>query len=231
MNTIYQMNLYMLRFVAALVACAFLSSCFDIVEDVTLKGNGSGSIKATANLSKSRTKVASLMKLDKVDGVKIPKEADIRKEMGEVVVLLRKTPGISNVKETLDFDNYIATLSCDFTSVSALNAFTTTLSKHFKANFSGYSSYAYDAKTGTFERKSAYNAEAKKKLDQLSAESKKSFSDAFYSAIYRFEKPVKSVSNNQAKISSNKKATMLKVSALQVMEGKVNLSNKIQLSN
>ncbi|MCL7987309.1 hypothetical protein M8998_05065 [Sphingobacterium sp. lm-10] len=208
-----------------------LTGCFDIVEDVALQSNGSGTIKATVNLSKSKTKVASLMKLDKVDGMKIPKPADIRKEMAEIVAILQKTPGISQVQHSLDFTNFIGSLSCKFTSVEALNAFTTTLSNHLKTNINGYSNYGYQSKTGIFERKSNYNTEAKKKLESLSPESKKSFHDAYYSAIYRFDRPIVSVSNPAAQVSANKKAIMMKVPALQVLEGKINLSNKIQLSN
>ncbi|WP_133228524.1 hypothetical protein [Sphingobacterium corticibacter] len=218
------------RLLILLLVSVLLSGCFDVVEEVTMHNNGAGTIKATMNLSKSKIKVASLMKLDKVDGIKIPKQADIRAEMATIVSILQKTPGISNVQHSLDFTNFIGTLSCNFTSVEALNTFTRTLSKQLDVDMNGYSSFTYQPKTGVFERKSNPNPEAKKKLESLSPESKKSFSDAYYSAIYRFDRPINSVSNSHAKISSNKKATMLKVPALQVIEGRVNLSNRIQLS-
>ncbi len=228
MNT---MITHLARMLTLLLASCLFTGCFDIVEEVTMHNNGAGTIKATINLSKSKTKVASLMKLDKVDGMKIPTQGDIRREMAAIVSILQKTPGISNVQHSLDFNNFIGTLSCNFTSVEALNAFTQTLSKQLETNISGYSSYAYQTKSGVFERISKQSPEAKKKLDALSPESKKSFDDAYYSAIYRFDKTIQSVSNPQAKISPNKKATMLKVPALQVIDGRVNLSNKIQLSN
>lgn len=225
------MILHLIRLLLFVSSCFLLSGCFDIVEDVSFRSDGSGIIKATINLSKSKTKVASLMKLKEVDGMKIPKPADIQQEMTKIVAILKKTPGISQVQHSLDFDNFIGTLSCKFVSVDALNTFTNTLSKQFKTNISGYSSYAYQPKAGVFERKSSYNTEAKKKLESLSPESKKSFQDAYFSTIYRFAQPIISVSNPSAKISSNKKAIMMKMPALQVMDGSINLSNKIQLSN
>ncbi|VTP97448.1 hypothetical protein [Sphingobacterium daejeonense] len=111
-----------------------LSSCFDIVEEINMKSDGSGAIVGTLNMSKSRTKVSSLMKLDKIDGFKIPNQAEIRKQVTTLVQLLKNTKGISNVKYKLDFTNYIASISCDFQDVNALNAYTATLAKHFKSN-------------------------------------------------------------------------------------------------
>ena len=65
----------------------------------------------------------------------------------------------------------------------------------------------------------------------LSREDRKVFEDASLIAIYRFDKPVESVSNQQAKISPNKKAVMLKVDALAFIMGEQNVANKIQLTN
>ncbi|ERJ57573.1 hypothetical protein M472_02215 [Sphingobacterium paucimobilis HER1398] len=206
-----------------------LTSCFDVVEDVSLKSNGSGSIKATVNLSKSKVKVASLMKLDKVDGMKVPSKGEIQNEVNDVVKLLRQTPGISNVQHSLDFNNFIGTLSCDFTNVTALNTFTKTLSTHFKAKVSSYSSYSYDAKTKIFARTSAYSDEAKKGLAKLKPENQKSFSDAFFTSIYRFEDNVLKQDNKMGKVSDNKKAVMMRVGVLDLVNGKVSLSNQISL--
>lgn len=205
------------------------SSCFDFVEEVDMNRNGSGTIKATFNLSKSRTKVATLLKLDKVDGIKIPKETEIRQEMNDIFKLLRSTPGITNVKQTLDFNNYIATLSCDFTDITALNSFTKTLNTHFKTNISNYSSYNFDPKSKVFTRSYTYNAEAKKGLDKLKTESQKSFSDAYFTSIFRFQDNVAKQTSTLSKVAASNKAVMVKVSALDLAKGKVNLSNKITL--
>lgn len=206
-----------------------LTSCFDVVEDVNLKSNGSGSIKATVNLSKSKVKVASLMKLDKVDGVKVPSKSEIQTELNDVVKLLRQTPGISNVQHSLDFNNFIGTLSCDFTNVGALNAFTKTLSTHFKAKVSSYSSYSYDAKTKVFARSYTYSDEAKKGLAKLKPENQKSFSDAYFTSIYRFQDNVLKQDNKVGKISDNKKAVMMRVGVLDLVNGNISLSNQISL--
>lgn len=214
------------------VACLFcwsMTGCFDIVEEVDLKSDGSGAIKATLNLSKSRTKAASLMKLDKIEGIKVPSQSEIRREMNTVVSLLEQTPGISNVRYTLDFSDFIASISCDFKDVRALNTFAQTLSKHLESNVSGYSSYTYDKSSKTFSRTYTHSTEAKKHFDKLSTESKRSFNDAFYTSIYRFQATIKSSSNRSAKISPNKKAVMLKFAVPELVHGKASLSNNITI--
>lgn len=208
-----------------------LTACFDVVEEVDMKSGGAGTIKATVNLSKSKTKVSSLMKLGKIDGIQIPTETEIRKEFNTIVRLLRETKGISNVKSSLDFSNYVATLSCDFENAEALNTFSKALSSHFKVNISGYSSYRYDRQKNSLARTYTYNPETKKEFDKLSAESKKNFHDAYFTSIYRFDKEVKHVNNQMAKIASNKRAVMVKTSVIDLIHNKVNLSNTITLSN
>lgn len=224
----------MLKFLRLLfvgLVAVSLTACFDVVEEVDMKSNGTGAIKATVNLSKSKTKVSSLMKLGKVDGVQIPTEAEIRKEFNAVVSLLRQTKGISNVKQSLDMTNYVATLSCDFDDIHALNIFSKTLSNHFKVNMSGYSDYSYNRQTNTLARSYKYNPETKKEFDKLSTESKKNFHDAYFTSIYRFDREVREVSNSVAKVSPNKKAVMTKVSVLDLVNNKVNLSDNIILNN
>lgn len=218
-----------IHFMIFLLSIFCLTSCFDVVEEINMKSNGSGTIQGTLNLSKSKTKVASLMKLDKIDGIQIPNQAEIRKEMAVIVNLLKNTPGISNVKQRLDFDNYIASISCDFQNVQALNAYTNTLSKHFKAKISSYSSYSYDPGSNTLKRNYKHSTEGKKEFEKLRPENRQSFGQAFYTSIYRFENLVAKQQNNLAKVSPNKKAVMLKVNIPDLINGKVDLTNTIVL--
>lgn len=212
------------------ITCLLFSSCFDLVEDVNMLSNGKGSIKATINLSKSKTKVASLMKLDKVDGIKVPSKSEIQTEMNTILRLLKQTPGISNVNSSLDFTNFIATLSCDFNNINALNNFSKTVSSHFKSKMSNNSSYAYDAGKKYFVRTYTFAPEGKNELSKLKPENQKSFQDAYYTTIYRFQDEITKQTNPVGKISSNKKNVMVKVSVLDLINGKSNLANQISLS-
>lgn len=218
-----------LTFILCILITLSFTSCFDIVEEINLKSNGSGSIQGTLNLSKSKTKAASLMKLDKIDGIKIPNQNEIKKEMAVIVQLLKNTKGISNVQSRLDFNNYIASISCDFSNVEALNAYTQTLSSHFKAKINSYSSYAFNKSTKVLQRSYKHSPEAKKEFEKLRPENRNSFNQAFYTCIYRFDTAVESQKNSAAKVSTNKQAVMLKVSVPDLVNGKANLSNTIDL--
>lgn len=219
-----------LLFGAFLLTSSLLTSCFDFVERIDMHDSGAGRIEATLNLSKSKTKVASLMKLKEVSGFKVPSEADIRKEMAEVVSTLRSTKGISEVDYKLDFKNYIATLSCKFASVDALNQFSATLSQQFKVKLNSYNSYAYDRSAGAFKRSYTYAPGMGKQFAKVSGEDQKLFDDAYYATITRFDKPIQAQSHKAAKLSDDKKASLLRIKAVDHFKGSATLSNTINLS-
>lgn len=98
-----------------------------------------------------------------------------------------------------------------------------------KAKVSSYSSYSYDAKTKVFARSYTYSDEAKKGLAKLKPENQKSFSDAYFTSIYRFQDNVLKQDNKVGKIADNKKAVMMRVGVLDLVNGNVSLSNQISL--
>lgn len=208
-----------------------LTGCFDFIEDINMNSNGSGHIKATLNLSKSSTKVASLMKLKSLNGITIPTKEKIKSEMEVMSRILKNTEGISQVQYSLDFNNYIATFSCSFTSVKALNTFSKALGTHFKSALGNNNSYDYNSKTGTFARSYTHSPALGKEYARVSETDKKYFNDAYYTQIIRFDKTVKSQQHASAKISTSAKAVLLKVRATDLASGKASLANTITLNN
>lgn len=211
------------------IGCLTLSSCFDLVEQIDMDYRGAGSIKATLNLSKSRTKVASLLKMKRFNGIDIPSETDIKQEMEKVVRTLKSTQGISNVQYNLDFNNYIATLSCNFENIQALNDFSKTLSSQFKIQITSYNSYRYDPASLTFTRSYTYTPNLAKEFSRIPNEDKNLFADAYYTNIIRFDKNIQSQRHKDAKISANKRAVLLKAKAVDLINGSTNLTNTITL--
>lgn len=224
-----KLNNYIRLCLMALACCVLFSSCFDLVEEIDLKANGAGTIKATLNMSKSRTKVASIMKLKEVNGIRIPTQASITSEMQTIVKMLRSTPGISNVKQSLDFNNYIVTISCSFNSVSALNSFSKTLATHFKSPLGNNNSYQYDSKSRVFTRNYSHSVALTKEFSRIPTNDQQLFNAAFYTQITRFELPVTAQKNQSAKISNTGKSVLLKVKATDIINGKANLGNAITL--
>ncbi|WP_299436206.1 hypothetical protein [uncultured Maribacter sp.] len=185
-------------------------------------------------MSKSKTKLASLMLLDSINGYKIPSEDEIDESFKDALYHLEKTPGISNIKKTKDFDNYVFTISCDFKNVDNVNAiFKELIKKQNKNNYTNFTTtnVSYNPSENVFNRYFTYDNAIKKSFNTLKSEDRKVFNDASYTCIYRFQDKVKSVSNVDAKIAPNKGAVFLKIDALSLILGEKNVENKIQLIN
>jgi len=218
------------KFLLFIVLIPILSSCFEVIEEISMKNDGTGDVVLTINLSQSKTKVASVMLLDSVQGYKVPSKQKIQQELNEAVAYLRKSEGISNVKSTNDFNNYIATVSFSFKDVSNINNITKNILTQQKIKATNTSSYTYNKATRTFSRKYQAIGTAKMEFNKLKAKDKAVFNGATYTSIYRFESPVTSSTNPASNVSKSKKAVMLKSSIMDLINGKINVSNTIQLS-
>jgi hypothetical protein len=207
-----------------------LSSCFEVIEEISMKNDGTGDVVLTINLSQSKTKVASVMLLDSVQGYKVPSRQKIQQELNEAVAYLKKSEGISNVKSSSDFNNYIATISFSVKDVSNINNITKNILAQQKIKATNTSSYSYNKSTKTFSRKYQAVSKAKTEFYKLKAKDKAVFNGATYTSIYRFESPVTSSTNPASNVSKSKKAVMLKSSIMDLINGKINVSNTIQLS-
>ena len=219
-----------LRNIAAVVASLLLlSSCFQVVEEVTLKNDGTGEMQLTVNFSQSRSKLASIMLMDSLNGYKIPSEKDIQQFMNETVDYLNKSKGISNVKKTLDLKNYIATVHFSFKDLTDINGLTKKLLEKEKAK-APLNSYAFEKASGQVKRVYQYSPAMKKEYDKLKPKDRELFQTAGFTSIFRFDKAIASSSNKTAKISPSGKAVMIKTTALALIFGSANISNNIQLS-
>lgn len=221
---IMKLTAYLLLFSCLIV----FQSCFEIIEQLFLKDDGSGNFQLVVNLSKSKTKLNSIIKMKTVNGHDVPGKDEIRSQVSEIERTVGKTPGISAVKTSVDFDNYIATINCNFTKVSQLNAAVKNIYDSEKGKLKGVEkTYEYDATTGLFTRLNKFSlAEDYKKMSNAD---KEIFATANYTTIYKFDKSVAAASNKETKIAPNKKAVMLKLNALDIITNKKTVENKINL--
>lgn len=208
------------------------SGCFEILEEVTMKSNGSGTFTYTVNMSQSKAKLASVMALDSVDGHKVPKQNDVIDQIKKAQKTLQGISGITNVAPTWDFTNYIFVMKFDFNNTATLNhalltlAQTMTKDKDKSKVPSTISAFAYAS--NVFSRKNEYNSKAE--IDKLKQKDLDILKTSTYTCIYRFESEVKSCSNADAKISSNKKNVMLKLNMLELLKGDKKIQNTITLN-
>ena len=95
-----------------------LTSCFDIIQDLTVKENGSGNLTLTINFSKSKTQLDQILSQSSIYGFEIPSIHEIDKKLALLKSELTKCEGISNIHISKDFEHYIFKLDCDFTHIN-----------------------------------------------------------------------------------------------------------------
>ncbi|MCK0132379.1 hypothetical protein MWU59_12780 [Flavobacteriaceae bacterium F08102] len=204
------------------------SSCFEIIEEVSLNDDGSGHVNLTLNLSRSKTKINSLRLLDSINDYKIPTEAEFKKEFEEMVSQVRATPGIIKVDYEMNFDEYIFSIACDFADVDALNTVITKFNRDKQVSKGlAQKHFSFDKERKTFRRNYPYDFE--KEFNKVKLEDREVIENASMTTIYRFKTPIKSSKNKQAKISTSRQAIMLKVSAKDLINRQKSIKNQIIL--
>ncbi|MFM2358951.1 MAG: hypothetical protein RLY16_944 [Bacteroidota bacterium] len=213
-----------------LCSLVIFQSCFDIVEQVFIKQDGSGNFQITLNFSKSKTKLNSMMKMKTVNGHPVPSQQEIKDRVAGIEKSVAKIGGISQVKSQLDFDNFIATFSCSFSKVNQLNLAVQKINAEEKGNKENVGNlFQHDNQQKTFSRLNTLSL--KKEYDKMTSADREIFTGASYTTIYKFEQSVVSVSNAAAKVAPSKKAVLLRQNVLDIITNKKNIDNKIQLSN
>lgn len=214
------------RQVFLLIPLLLLMSCFDILDKVNVKADGSGEYSLILNASKSKTRLASISKMETVNGKKVPKKAEIEAKINQAASIFKNVPGISNVKTSMDFDNYIIKLSCNFKKIENVNAGLEQLkTKNVLGKMIPTQIYSNDSTKKIFTRNKINTF--KSDYDKLSTADKEVFNNAKYTSILQFENMVKSQSNSAYQLSPNKKAMKLEGNVLDFILQKKQIQNTI----
>lgn len=214
------------RQVFLLIPLLLLMSCFDILDKVNVKADGSGEYSLILNASKSKTRLASISKMETVNGKKVPKKAEIEAKINEAARIFKSVPGISNVKTSMDFDNYIIKLSCNFKKIENVNAGLEQLkTKNVLGKMIPTQIYSNDSTKKSFTRNKINTF--KSDYDKLSTADKEVFNNAKYTSVLQFENTVKSQSNSAYQLSPNKKAIKLEGNILDFILQKKQIQNTI----
>ncbi|MEN8121202.1 MAG: hypothetical protein ABFS35_12680 [Bacteroidota bacterium] len=204
-------------------------SCFEIIEEVNLNDDGSGTFNFTVNMSQSKLNINSMLLLDSVNGRPVPKIEDFKENLEHLKTILNNDSSISNVLVKENWEDYIFSISGDFKDIETLNKsinnINTTLSRP-----NGYTpiiknNFSYTEKI--FTRLYSYNLI--NEYNTLSEKDKSVFKNAKYTTIYRFKSPVSNYSNPDALKSKSGKAVMLKVNVKDLITNKKTIKNTIHL--
>ncbi len=209
-----------------LVLSLCLTSCFEVIEEVSLNDTGGGIFKITLNLSKSKGEVKKLLALDTLRGARVPSIAEISHEIDLVVQDLKQIKGITKVVSSKDFDELILSIEYQFVDVVTLNHSIREILKKrtVKADVDIDHMVFYTYKNKTFERDSSFDFKIiMKNLDS----DIKILETSTYTSIYRFPTPVITSENNDAKVSKSGKAVLNRVSAARLVRKHHLIHNKI----
>lgn len=202
-------------------------SCFEVIEEVQMKADGSGHFNFVLNFSQSKTKINSILKMEKINGYTIPSKEEIKKEASKIEAIAQNTVGISNVKTNIDLTNYIFAIDLDFQKIENLNTAFLKLKNSKKIDPSLNTDYF------TFtDKKFIRNQKIpiKTLYQKLEKADKEVFQTAKYTSVYKFDSTIKSSSNKKATLSKNKKAIKLNGSVINVINGTEKIENIIYLN-
>lgn len=209
----------MQRYLLVLAAAATmtLSGCFDIIEEIWVKKDGSGAYSYTINMgeAKSMIEMFKSMAPDSTgagEDNSMGQMDDISKGFTTVIGKLKEVKGITGAAEIKDTVNYVFGVKFNYADMAALNEATRIVAgKEAVDKPSFISEKKKFIFTDAFETKSdltkALLGEEEHNEDMEMA--KNMFSETRLRKIYHFERQVKKASNKASQISSDKKSVTL----------------------
>ena len=219
------MNKFLL--ILVLAATLPLTGCFEILEEVDLNDDGSGTLSLTINLSESKANLANYMKMKEVQGIRVPTQQEIEAEIGKIKKALASANGISNVVAASDFEDFIFNIKGDFTNVKDLNnAINFVADAINRTPFETIKLDNYDYTTKAFRRYFNYPVTLLD-YDQLPTMQRYMLETARIVSVYRFQKPIRTYTNEQAQVSASKKAIKLEQSVGALIKGDATIANSV----
>ena len=219
----------MKNYIFFVLLCFTLSSCIEILDDVTFNADGSGEFKYTINLSSSKLKINSILALDSLDGKKVPSKLELQEKVSDLIGILNCQEGIEGVTLEENYDNYIFKVSLHFANVeSLLAAFKEIMDEAGNTAKEDKSNYNWVSWDGiTLIRQIPDLSSFKFRL--VKNEDQELMRNGMYTSISRFHSPVEQIQNPSAILSKNNKAVMLRSSLLDVFGNPSIMDNTISV--
>lgn len=206
-----------------------MTSCLEIIDDLSLNEDGTGSFKYTVNLSSSKVKINSYLALDSLDGREVPSMEEITRQLDEVVTLLTGKEGISNVRFDSDYDNFIFKLNLDFASIAELESAIKTI---VKEKNTGQRIEELDREWLSYSGSSLNRSIPQlhfQRSQRLKPDEIAKLKKGTYTSITRFDREVERFENASALLAKNKKAVMVRTDPYSLIQRTDLLDNAIYL--
>lgn len=201
-----------------------MTACFDITEEVTVNKDGSGTYVSITDASKLSEQLQMFAAMD-TTGELIPKmKYTLDSSFNANFSLYKDIKGISNIKVDTSKE-YVYKVTVDFADINALNAVMNVDKKEAsQKNLYTWSKGKLSRKDSGVGGMGELDGEDESQKEMM----KSMLKDMKYMIIYHLPSKVSKMTNNTAKLSSDKKTVTLDCSLLDVMDKKVSLSNEIK---
>lgn len=207
-----------------------LTSCVEIIDDLSINADGSGTFKYTVNLSSSKVKINSILALDSLDGKKVPSLDEIKAQITDIIESFKQKEGISNVTFDANYDDFMFKMTCDFSSVSLLqSAIKEVVKEETKSRDLPELDYNWVSLEDNVLMRSIpkITIEKAKEINQSESDLLK---EGTYTSITRFKKEIVEYKNENAVLSKNKMAIMIRTDPFSLIQDQSLLDNTIYLS-
>jgi hypothetical protein len=215
-----------IKYIALLLITLTQVSCFEIVEQINLKNDGSGTFKYTLNFSQSASHIKSILLMDEVEGYKVPTLNTIKSKFNKLGQKTTTVNGITDVKTESNFNDYIFTYACHFDKIEQLNAVIDTLGKTSE-NGESTNYFSYTKKDMVFTRLG--DDLLKNHYDKLPEKQKVVFNGATFTSVYKFEGEILKQTHSKALVSANKKAILHKTDVIYLIRNGKIINKKVYL--
>ena len=206
--------------------CISLTSCFELVEQISINEDGTGEMTVTLNMFESKKKLQTFMEApESMHGYKAPDQAEVEIFFKGVVATVSEVEGISNVKSDIYYEDFIFSISGSFDDVSAMDEavkkFTHGMSRGM-VNLKNEYKYENGLFTRTFE--SPYKADT---YDEIPMMQRIILESAKLISVYRFEKAISGMTSADTELSFDKKEARFESNLSDIVSGAKTINNEI----
>lgn len=218
----------MKRFILFILPLFLLSSCIDIIDDLTINNDGSGRLKLGINLSKSKLEVNSVLALDSLYGQRVPKLNEVSSSITKYAEILRHKKGITEVKVEKDTVNFNFKFYIDFEDVEDVEA---ALKEIVKEEDTRWVNLDFDWVKWENHVLTRNNIKIpEEQLRKLKYDDIQKLKQGTYTSITRFQNPIIEYTNQKSKLTPNKLNLMIQTSAYLLAEDTQSIKNNIKTS-
>ncbi len=217
----------MKKFFLLILPFFLLSSCIDLIDDLTINRDGSGVLKLSVNLSKSKLKVNSVLALDSLNGQRVPKLNEITDKIDFYADKIRHKEGIKTVSVSKNIEDFIFKFTIEFSNIEELEL---ALKEILNEENNAWANFDFDWikwEGNTLVRNNIKIPASQ--LNRLKVEDIENLKTGSYVSITRFQDPIIEYTNELAKLSADQRALMIKTSAFNLAENTQVLKNTIKV--